>query len=293
MAKWRGPTNARGLPVHAASDHTNGTTGSGAVVLATSPTIVTPTIADFTNANHDHEDTDDGGLLDTFAVQRAKVLGSYDQAFWEARTESTSYANGDAVGTITDSSAAASNWTAAGGARATWYSTGGSSSTLPNGFPFIRFNGSSNYYSRAARIGANAMTCVAVLRNSGGGTGYRIFVTMDNHLLIKSGGSNQWGFYSGADILYGAALSSSWNIVVWRVNGTGYNSWDMSAQGLMLNATTAGASQAKTVALMGENSGGAGQWFDADVAAFAIASSALSDLIVALTVSYFKSVYCP
>ena len=38
-------------------------TGSGALVFGTSPTIVTPTIASFANAVHDHEDAAGGGLL--------------------------------------------------------------------------------------------------------------------------------------------------------------------------------------------------------------------------------------
>lgn len=42
----------------------NTTTGSGNLVLATSPTIVTPTIASFANATHDHEDGAGGGQLD-------------------------------------------------------------------------------------------------------------------------------------------------------------------------------------------------------------------------------------
>lgn len=38
-------------------------TGSGAVVLGTSPTIVTPTIGSFVNANHGHQDAAGGGQL--------------------------------------------------------------------------------------------------------------------------------------------------------------------------------------------------------------------------------------
>ncbi len=38
-------------------------TGSGLVVMQTSPTIITPTIANFTNAQHNHQDAAGGGLL--------------------------------------------------------------------------------------------------------------------------------------------------------------------------------------------------------------------------------------
>ena len=43
-------------------------TGTGSVVRATSPTIVTPTIASFANAPHDHSDAAGGGVLVAAAV---------------------------------------------------------------------------------------------------------------------------------------------------------------------------------------------------------------------------------
>ena len=65
-------------------------TGTGSNVLATSPTITTPTIADFTNAAHDHLDADDGGVLSMPAVgvsnsstvgQVLRVTGASTYAF--------------------------------------------------------------------------------------------------------------------------------------------------------------------------------------------------------------------
>ena len=43
-------------------------TGSGALVFGTSPTIVTPTIASFTNATHNHTNAAGGGQLTTAAL---------------------------------------------------------------------------------------------------------------------------------------------------------------------------------------------------------------------------------
>lgn len=43
-------------------------TGTGAVVRANSPTVVTPTIANFTNAQHDHQNAAGGGALDAAAI---------------------------------------------------------------------------------------------------------------------------------------------------------------------------------------------------------------------------------
>lgn len=44
------------------------TTGSGSVVLATSPTIATPSIASFANAGHNHQDSAGGGTIDASAI---------------------------------------------------------------------------------------------------------------------------------------------------------------------------------------------------------------------------------
>jgi hypothetical protein len=46
----------------------NLSTGSGSVVLATSPTIVTPTIASFVNATHSHANAAGGGTLNASAI---------------------------------------------------------------------------------------------------------------------------------------------------------------------------------------------------------------------------------
>ncbi len=46
----------------------NSTTGSGAIVLDSSPTIVTPTIASFANAGHSHQNAAGGGTLDAAAI---------------------------------------------------------------------------------------------------------------------------------------------------------------------------------------------------------------------------------
>lgn len=268
-----------GLPVHSHS---------------ASEMDATPTITDFSNANHTHESASQGGTLSPASWMggpSASLKALFDLAFWEARTESTSYSHGGAVATITDQSAAASNWTTSGSNRGTWKSTGASGAMLPNGHPFLRLDGSDDYYSRAAAITANACTVIAVMRNYGGGTGYRCLFCMNNHLMMKSMGTNVWGFYSSADIGYGSAMSSGWSILVWRVTGTGYNNWDTMADGLMLNATTAGAAAGKTNAYLGSNETAPNQLADVDVAAFAIASSALSAANIAAAAAYFRATY--
>lgn len=56
------------LPTARGGTGTTVTTGSGSLVLATSPTIVTPTIASLTNAQHNHQNSAGGGLLDVAAI---------------------------------------------------------------------------------------------------------------------------------------------------------------------------------------------------------------------------------
>jgi hypothetical protein len=56
-----------------ASQLSEGTTGSGAVVLAATPTIATPTIASFANAQHSHADAAGGGLLGESALNLGDV----------------------------------------------------------------------------------------------------------------------------------------------------------------------------------------------------------------------------
>lgn len=49
-------------------------TGSGALVFGTAPTLGAPVIADFTSAQHDHQDADDGGGLDAAAIQAGTLV---------------------------------------------------------------------------------------------------------------------------------------------------------------------------------------------------------------------------
>lgn len=56
-------------------------TGTGSLVFGTSPTIVTPTIASMTNANHDHTDAAGGGVLSVIpqvSVSAAKTFALSD-----------------------------------------------------------------------------------------------------------------------------------------------------------------------------------------------------------------------
>jgi hypothetical protein len=84
-------------------------TGSGALVFATSPTIVTPTVASFVNATHAHTNAAGGGALDAAAISTGTIaparLGSGSGGAVKFLREDSTFqaiaAGGDALTTDT------------------------------------------------------------------------------------------------------------------------------------------------------------------------------------------------
>ncbi len=81
-------------------------TGTGVVVLANSPTVVTPTIASFLNAQHDHLDAAGGGLLDAAVIDTGTInvdrlgsgaVGAGSKALFDDNTWQTIAGGGDAL----------------------------------------------------------------------------------------------------------------------------------------------------------------------------------------------------
>ena len=62
------------LPVVRGGTGVNTSTGSGSVVLNNSPTLITPAIADFTNAIHNHQNNAGGGTLDASVIATGILL---------------------------------------------------------------------------------------------------------------------------------------------------------------------------------------------------------------------------
>jgi hypothetical protein len=89
----------------AAADLSNGVTGSGAVVLTNSPTIVTPTIASHVNAGHDHSNAAGGGNISSTAVAAGNKEGNGTkfQMFTGAAPATNNCAKFDVNGNVTDS----------------------------------------------------------------------------------------------------------------------------------------------------------------------------------------------
>ena len=96
------------LSVSAGGTGTATATGSaGSVVLSISPTIITPTIASFANAAHDHSNAAGGGNISTTAVASANKTG----AGTKFATGTGTYTSGDCVkvdanGNLVDSGSA-------------------------------------------------------------------------------------------------------------------------------------------------------------------------------------------
>ena len=78
-----------------ASNLSDGVTGTGAIVLSSSPTITTPTIASFANATHNHQNSAGGGQLDLTAAVTGILpvanggTGSATQNFLDLTTAQT------------------------------------------------------------------------------------------------------------------------------------------------------------------------------------------------------------
>lgn len=89
------------LPQGNGGTGTVGATGTGSVVYQTSPTIVTPTIASFTNATHNHSNAANGGLLGN-AVVTPSMLMNASMTTRVATSETTSSTSYTDLTTTTD-----------------------------------------------------------------------------------------------------------------------------------------------------------------------------------------------
>lgn len=72
-------------------------TGSGSLVFGSSPTIVTPTIASFANANHDHSNGAGGGTLTHTALPTGAVVQLQYSALTAAATGTTTVPFDDTI----------------------------------------------------------------------------------------------------------------------------------------------------------------------------------------------------
>ena len=96
---WKATATSADLAAHEADTSTHGVTeivGRTEVQTLTNKTLTAPTLSDFTNANHDHLDADDGGTLDGAAI----ASGTVALARLPTGTTSAHVALGDAAAAL-------------------------------------------------------------------------------------------------------------------------------------------------------------------------------------------------
>lgn len=196
----------------------NTVTGSGAIVLAASPVIVTPTIASFVNAGHSHQNAAGGGTLDAAAIA-AGVLAN-------ARVN---FAAPDAIGSTTPAAAifttlrANSDLTLAGAPgkiKPAANSTSALQIAQADGTVFATFDttnkrmrlGDATLPSRALEVtGSIANTEIAHIINTDAVSGgaLRCLVANVNNsapILRLNNGSDIWAVTNAGNTLMGASM---------------------------------------------------------------------------------------
>jgi hypothetical protein len=133
--------NAKGLITAASAA---ATTGSGSVVLASSPAIVTPTIASFVNAGHSHQNAAGGGSLDAAAIGSGVLANA--RVNWAAPS---------AIGSTTPASAVFTTISVPG-AGANSERFGLNATTTPNGTAVGNGATTSHVTGSGTAIGRNA-----------------------------------------------------------------------------------------------------------------------------------------
>jgi hypothetical protein len=279
-----------------------GTTGSGAVVYGNSPSISTPIITDSDGgANGTSADVlrgwdgtrmqwaDARGILDRLKNGPAG-LSDFNLAWWEARFDG--YTDGAAVGTMTDRSAAGSNWTqGVAGNKPVARLTGTAGFPLPNGHPYVEFDGTDDYCTRAANITDTSVTILAVMRKRAAGAGYDTCIRLDQvQCLSRRSGGDTWGMFANVDIDSTETMGTTWKLYTWI--HADYNDIDMGSNGGLIAYTTGTGLAGSTGATEVGSQSSAGQAANVDIAAFAIADTAtLSGDKLAAAQAYFRSVY--
>jgi hypothetical protein len=191
-------------------------TGSGNVVLATSPTIVTPTIASFVNATHNHQNAAGGGALDAAALTSGTIgtarLGS-------GTANSGTFLRGDSTWTAAPTPATNSNQ------QKIWVRIG---TTNLGVFDNITLWPGSGITMTSTNGTGNTNVDVSITSSSGSGLGYTIMggTTVNNNPSTSTTTYTGTWIGSGTDtftnsnvkIPKGGTIKYLWVKV--RVNGT-------------------------------------------------------------------------
>ena len=209
---------ALALDFNEASEHVNETTTAHGLTLAdvittsntktlTNKTLTAPTIADFTNANHDHGDADDGGTLPASSVLNRPINAQSGTTY--------TFALADASKHVTGSSGSSSTFTIPLQASVTWLSD----ARIP-----------------VTNVGAGVMT----LAITGGGTlnGSDLTIAQGESVLLLRTASDVWWclpFSTGSALARGT-LSGTTGSPATSSNG-GATAYKWTADGTFTVAT--------------------------------------------------------
>ena len=217
------------------------------------------------------------------------VAGIFDLAWCEARFDTTT-ATGSTVQTMIDQSSARSNWTqSTAGFRPTMRRLGSSGFPTPNGLPYLEFDGTADFYSRAANLTDAKIFVMMVARKRAASSGYMTLLRADTvQLLARTSGADQWGAYTNADTTTGEAMGTTWRVFTWIYRAA--TDIDMGGNGLLVNF--AGSSDVASSGSTELCSSAGGQCSNVDIAAWGIGSDAtVSYENIARAHNYFRTVY--
>lgn len=182
-------------------------TGTGALVFANSPTVVTPTIASFVNANHNHTNAAGGGILNLFgtiAIQKFTASGTYTPNPKMIYCVIECWGAGGGGGNVL----AASNYNL--------YASGGGS----GGYSKLTATAATIGASKAVTIGAggagNSAASTTTANNVFGGD------TSVGTICIAKGGSNG-GYAQGGVQVSGVGIGGSTTGAVGDITAAGIN----------------------------------------------------------------------
>lgn len=204
----------------------NASTGSGSVVLATSPTIVTPVIASFTSAQHDHSNGSQGGQLSATNVFNAGTMPT--ARLGSGSATSSTFLRGDQTWATPSSSGFAS--------RVRVYLGSDQAVVTGAGYTKIQFNtedfdgdsefdSATNYRFTAASAGYYMVTCRVEINRAGNTVDDNIYLYKNGSAFqplayyvqrSSTGGYNPFAIFT--DII---SLSASDYVEIFAIHGSG------------------------------------------------------------------------
>jgi hypothetical protein len=241
----------------------NSFTGTGNLVRAGSPALTTPSIADFTNATHNHQSSAGGGTLDTAAIASG-TLGSARGGTGSGFTKFSGPTTSEKIFTLPDASATVLTTNAAvtsaqGGTGANNTATSGRY-LKGDGTNFVTSSGAASGTGSCTNqvvTGTNsdaAPTCTTITSGYTSGT----FAPTAHNLLSTSHGDSTAASVTRGGLITGQGSSATWSLLA---IGTQYKVLQAGANEIGYDAVHLDQSTAVTGILPSANGGTANAYF--------------------------------